>query len=182
MTNDAIYAATLRASKNVVAKLRPSLDRLLKILNLSADHLVAEELSNGGICLRLNLRSDKELPPEQSVLLRLKASPESVRIEFPAAHSSYYASKFPLEPYQVDAFNVAFVDPFDLNTLSTAVCRDLQDRLLHYPPSFNHCPIYQQCRSSGYCVAPDQDSAVGCAYRRTLYQGLSYFKGITTIK
>ncbi len=165
------------AALKVISIIRPALDSLLKVLNLSAHHLKARKMSNGAVLLFLNIYNRAQKEPIEFV--RLKVHRCDVRIEFPAARRKHYENLIDLEPFESEGWGIGFANIYNLSDLSTAICNDLEDRLFHFPGELACCPLQEICKERGYCIAHNQEEAASCSYKQTLYKGLVIFKGAT---
>ncbi len=165
------------AALKVISIVRPALDTLLKVLNLSSHHLAEQKLPNGAVSLFLNIRNSAQKEPIE--FLRLKVHRCDVRVEFPAERRMHYENLIDLEPYETEGRGIGFSNIYDLSNLSTALCNDLEERLFHFPGKMECCSLQDTCKERGYCIARNQEEAASCRYKQALYKGLVIFKGAT---
>ena len=180
-------------SDEIIAAIRPSIDALLPLFNLSARHV-----SSGPLRENVGKSNEKKIGTSLSfsiapsslasldsnanksrgaVILRVKDQVLRSYLEFPADRKSFYASIGEITAVgAAESFLRINLDAVpDTDAIASAVCADIGARLRVFPSDFACCGLYKQCSDAGRCISDNQDMAAGCYYKRNLMAGKVFF-------
>lgn len=176
-------------SDDIAAGIRPYIDELLPVYNLSPRHISIgplmekEKIVGKSIYYSISpsiFSSDDENAKKArgTVILHIKDQVRRSFIEFPVNRASYYCAigKTTSEGAS-DGYLRINLEPFpDIALIASAVCSDIEAFLRVFPSDIACCDLYEQCSAAGRCICNNQELAVGCYYKRNLMSGKIYYK------
>lgn len=168
-------------SAEFFARMRPTIDTALQRLNFSPRHITAKLLTDRRTTsVRFNIAS-KVLASEASdsagtkVIFRVAKRDGTFCVAVPANRLRFYSGCGQAQVPDGGWTQIDLADGHDISKFAVAVANDVEDQLLHYPPTFSCCSRYQECSKQGRCIATDQDFASGCYYKRNLLSGKNFY-------
>lgn len=182
----------MRSDKILVA-IRPSIDETLFPFNLSPRHVSYSPLRENvgkleeritGYSIHFSIApsalADDGSAVNQSrggIICRIKDQTSRTYLEFPINRAEYY--KTIGEATTVGAANtflrINLEAMPDIDAIAKAVCADIDAKLRVFPSDIACCDLYMQCSDAARCIAANQDSAVGCYYKRNLLSGKVFY-------
>lgn len=179
--------APLRSDK-IASAIRPAIDALLPLFNLSPRHISIGPLRKKETVIGKSIYysfSPSIFSPDDeaaknargTVILHIIDQVRRSFIEFPESRASFYSDVGDLTAVGAsDGYLRLNLDtPLDLQTLADAVCADIDAFLRVFPSDIACCDLYEACSDAGRCICKDQDLAVGCYYKRNLMSGRIFY-------
>lgn len=173
--------------------IRPGIDVLLDMFNMSARHVVAADIQKG-ISLRYAIKSSglsanttEDNKAGTRVILRIEQRKNCVAIEVPANRVTYYEKcGTPVvsqrAPKNEDGtpgaplwYRISLDQNLDVEVVSQAIHADIYDFLMTYPSDYGCCSLYEQCSNAKRCLQKDQDMSASCYYKRNLLTGRVFY-------
>lgn len=175
-------------SEDIAAVIRPALNDLLPIFNLSPRHISFRPLTEKGKQVGVSISyciapsviataDDSVSKAGGSVICRLKEQTKQSYIEFPADRANYYSAIGEISHVGASSQCLRINLPSypDLEQIASAVCADVDNRLRNFPCDIACCHLYEACSDAGRCISENQDMAARCYYKRNLLAGRVFY-------
>lgn len=171
-------------SDAIFAFVRPLIDKLLPLFNLSPRHVSIAPLKPKGSSLSYSIspsifaaQDAKSNKTRGAVVCRIIDQTKVTYIEFPADRAAFYSSigtttKVGATP-QYLRINLP-ANP-NLSVIADAICADIDAFLRAFPSDIACCGQYQKCSEIGHCIQANQDLAIGCYYKKNLMAGRNFY-------
>lgn len=175
-------------SDAIFAFVRPLIDKLLPLFNLSPRHVSIAPLKQKdkvvGSSLSYSIspsvfaaQDAKSNKTRGAVVCRIKDQTNVTYIEFPADRAAFYSSIGTATKVGAASQCLRINLPANpnLGVIADAICADIDAFLRAFPSDIACCGQYQKCSEIGHCIQANQDLAIGCYYKKNLMAGRNFY-------
>lgn len=175
-------------SDTIVAFIRPEIDKLLPMFNLSSRHVSIGPLKQKEKAVGSSIfysispsvfasQDAKSNKTRGAVVCRIKDQTNVTFIEFPADRAAFYSSIGTATKVGASSQCLRINLPAspNLSVIADAICADIDAFLRAFPSDIACCGQYRKCSEIGHCINDNQDLAIGCYYKKNLMAGRNFY-------